>query len=351
MSAGVVLCAFGEPAVPEREAVVAYLERIFHQNAELESPATEDEAKDRARQLAERRAPSLIAEYESIGGSPLNAQATAQAEALAGQLDERGLSVGTYVGLQFTEPFIEDVVERAIADGIEHLVGVPVYPLCGPSTSVAALERLRSAVDEAAGSLRLDEISGWHRHPGYARFRAHNLREYVAAVDVDLHAAETQLVCSAHGTPLRYLEAGSRYRTYVEEHCAALAALLGVDDYTLGYQNHANRDVEWTEPDIETAISQVDADRIVVEPVSFLHEQSETLVELDDDLREDAAANDLAFHRVPVPHDHPRLSELLADLVEPSLAGFEPRSYNFRQCHCRDGPGTRCLNAPLPANE
>jgi ferrochelatase len=348
MTAGVVLCAFGEPPEPEREAVVDYLQRIFLQNAPLESPASESEARERARQLAERRAPGLIEEYEAIGGSPLNAQVEAQADALADVLDARGLAAETYVGMQFTEPFLEDVVETAAHDGVDHLVGLPLYPLCGPSTTVAALERLHAAVDDHDADLVLDEISGWHRHPGYARLRADNVLSFVESRGLDLGLPDTELVCSAHGTPLSYLEAGSRYDTYVEEHCEALAALLGVEEYTLGYQNHANRDVDWTEPDVEDAIAAIDAERVVVEPVSFLHEQSETLAELDDDLREDAAERGLDFHRVPVPHDHPRLPELLADLVEPLLAGFDPAAYNLRACQCRDGPTTVCLNAPLP---
>src|SRR6056297_1028194 len=101
MTTGVVLLNFGEPAEPTRENVVPYLERIFLNNASLEDADTEEEARERARQLAERRAPGLIEEYEEIGGSPLNPQAEAQADALADELDERGYDIQTYVGMQF----------------------------------------------------------------------------------------------------------------------------------------------------------------------------------------------------------------------------------------------------------
>jgi ferrochelatase len=308
-------------------------------------PSSEDEERERARQLAERRAPGLIAEYEAIGGSPLNAQAAATAEALGAALAARGHAADPYLGFQFTEPFIEDAVDAAAADGVDHLVGLPLFPLCGPSTTVASLEQLRAAVEASSENIDLDEVSGWHRHPGYVRFRTDAVAAYTAEHGLDLTAPDTAFVCSAHGTPLRYLEAGSRYQIYVEEYCGALAALLGVDDYVLGYQNHANRDVAWTTPDIEAAISGLSADRVVVEPVSFLHEQSETLSELDDELREEATAQGLEFHRVPVPHDDPRLPALLADLVEPLLAGFDPGVYNLRPCECRDR--AVCLNAPL----
>jgi len=347
MDTGVVLLNFGEPTTPDRESVVPYLTRIFLDNADLESYDTEAAARERAAELAQRRAPGLIEEYEAIGGSPLADQSAAQADALAAELRDRGDPVETYVGYQFTEPLIADAVDQARADGIDHLVGLPIYPLCGPSTSVAANDDLADAVDAHDDwDPAVDHLTGWHTHPTYNRLRAENIAAYADREALDLQDPGTELVFSAHGTPRHYLEAGSRYDQYVEEWCQAMAALLDVEDYTLGYQNHENRDVPWTEPDIETAVETVDADRVVVEPVSFMHEQSETLSELDIELREEAEAAGLAFHRVPVPHDDDRFPGVLADLVEPFVTGIDPGYYQLRQCDCRPDPGTMCLNAP-----
>ncbi|MFB6105178.1 MAG: ferrochelatase [Halobacteriaceae archaeon] len=347
MDTGVVLLNFGEPTTPDRESVVPYLTRIFLDNADLEAADTEAEARERAAELAERRAPGLIEEYEAIGGSPLADQSVAQADALADALADRGEPVETYVGYQFTEPLISDAVEEARADGIDHLVGLPIYPLCGPSTSVAAIDDLAAAVDSHDDwDPTVDHLTGWHTHPTYNRLRAENIADYADREGLDLQASGTAVVFSAHGTPRHYLEAGSRYDQYVEEWCRAMAALLDVEDYTLGYQNHENRDVPWTEPAIETVVETIDADRIVVEPISFMHEQSETLSELDIELREEAAAEGLEFYRVPVPHDDDRFPGVLADLVEPFVAGIDPGYYQLRQCDCRPEPGTMCLNAP-----
>ena len=60
----------------------------------------------------------------------------------------------------------------------------------------------------------------------------------------------------------------------------------------------------------------------------------------------EAEAAGLDFHRVPIPHDDERIPEVFADLVEPFLADFDPEYYQYRQCQCRDKPGTMCLNAP-----
>ena len=347
MDTAVALLNFGEPAEPDREAVVDYLARIFYDNADLEAVDSEAEARARSRELAERRVDGLLEEYEAIGGSPLNAQAAAQADALEAELAERGHDVETVVGMQFTEPFVADAAERAREAGAERVIGLPVYPLCGPSTTVSALDDLEAAVDDAEGwDPAFDAVTGWHRHPTYTRLRADAVAETAADADIDLHDPDTTLFFSAHGTPRHYLDEGSRYDRYVEEWTATVAAMLGVDDYALGFQNHENRDVPWTEPDVESVVEDLDAERVVVDPVSFMHEQSETLSELDDELAEEAAARGIDFHRVPVPHDDARFPGVLADLVEPFVADFDPGYYNLRQCQCRDEPGTVCLNAP-----
>lgn len=350
MQTGVVLLNFGEPPRPDREVVVDYLTRIFYNNAALESADTDEEARERSRELAGRRASGLLEEYEEIGGSPLNEQADAQREALAAELVERGHDVGIFHGMQFMEPLIPEVADQLAEEEVEEVVGLPIYPLCGPSTNVAALDELEEAIDGIDGyDPEFAGVTGWHRAPTYNRIRAETIGTFLNERGLDPNDPDTAFVFSAHGTPTHYLEEGSRYDTYVDEHAETVARLVGIDDYRLGFQNHANRDIPWTEPEVEDVIEGLDgeADRVVVEPMSFIHEQSETLVELDVDLREDAEAAGLELHRVPVPHDDPRLAELFADLVEPFLAGFDPSYYQFRQCQCRDEPGTYCLNAPL----
>lgn len=347
MASGVLLVHFGEPPQPERPAVESYLANIFERNAELEDAETDDEARERAAQLARRRAPELVAEYEAIGGSPLNRQAAAQAATLADRLGGRDRDVRIEVAFQYLHPTIAEGLATLREAGVDRLVVLPIYPLCGPSTTIAALHDVRDEIEEqAAWDVNVSPISGWHRHPGYLGLRARNLRSFLREEDVAIDEPETTLLFSAHGTPRHYLDAGSRYVAYVEEICAALAHLIGVDSYTLGYQNHENRDIPWTEPAIEDVLADLESNRVVVEPVSFMHEQSETLSELDIELAAIARGRGIAFHRVPVPHDDPTFPTLLADLVEPFLAGVDPELYQFRACECAASAGAYCLNAP-----
>jgi ferrochelatase len=339
---GVILLNFGEPETTELDEVVPFLERIFLTNASLEGELPKETVRTRSHELAVRRAPGLIEEYRAIGGSPLNRQAAAQAEALRAELGRRGYPVHTCCGMQFTEPSIAAAAQRAFDAGVDRLVALPVYPLCGASTTVASLAALQNVIADMDRDIDLVEISGWHRHPLYLEMRTDGVRRTADAAGLTLNDARIRLVFSAHGTPVRFLAEGSRYDVYVREHCAAIAATLGVQSYSLGYQNHGNRPIAWTQPDIDDVIPDIDADAIVVVPVSFMHEQSETLAELDHDLREKAMKHGLAFHRVPVPHDDARFARVLADLVLARLGRSAATS--LHPCTCRPSARTRCTN-------
>lgn len=343
---GVIVLNFGEPETPAPEDVVPFLERIFFSNADLEGETSEEEARARSLRLATARAPGLMEEYRRIGGSPLNAQARRQAELLEAELRSRGLDATCYSGMQFTDPTIAEALSSAKTDGMERLVCLPVYPLCGRSTTVAALAEVRREADAMDWGVEILELTGWHNHPDYAPLHADHIRATAADRGVTLDAPDTRLVFSAHGTPLKYLAEGNRYDRYVDEICRALAGELGIEMFTLGFQNHGNRPIEWTQPDIDSAVAELDGRNAVVVAVSFMHEQSETLAELDHDLRDEVEARGLAFHRVPVPFEHPRFIDVLADLVLARLegAGADVAGRELRPCLCRSEAGACCLN-------
>ena len=83
---------------------------------------------------------------------------------------------------------------------------------------------------------------------------------------------------------------------------------------------------------------------MVVEPISFMHEQSETLAELDHELREFAESIGKQFHRVPVPHESKLFIDFLADLVADLLADPQEQSIQLSPCRCAALNGVRCTN-------
>jgi len=338
---GVILVNFGEPRDATTEEILPFLERIFLRNAGLEPDET---ARARARALARDRAPGLMEEYRRIGGSPLNEQADRQAEAMRDALRDRGWNVAAYSAYQFVAPLVRERVKEAMEDGVEVLVGLPVYPLCGHSTTVAALQDIEDAVRELAWRPTYVGVSGWHHHPEYVILRTRGIRDFVEARGLDLQDDDTLLYFSVHGTPIKYLEAGNRYDRYVEEHCKEIASRLGAERYAVGFQNHTNRRIAWTQPDNEERIREVEERHLVVVPIAFMHEQSETLAELDHGLREYAESLGKTFHRAPVPHDAAEFTDFLADLVEALVGGAEAHPNLLARCRCAPQAGVWCTN-------
>jgi protoporphyrin/coproporphyrin ferrochelatase len=345
MKTGILLLGFGEPAAAEPVDLVEYLERIFLGNAGLDPSSDPGAVRSRARAMAESRAPELLEDYRRIGGSPLNAQAARQAELLNAELERMGHDVLVAAAMQFTEPSIPARVEQARAEGVDRLIALPVYPLAGPSTTMPALEAVRRSVDTIGWAVHLHQVTGWHPHPAYTALRADGVRAVCERERLALDDQGTRLVFAAHGTPIQYLEAGSRYDRYVDDHCRRLAHALGAERYLVGFQNHSNRPtVLWTQPDIHDAVRQLEANAIVVVPISFMQEQSETLAELDHDLRATATAAGLDFHRVPVPYDDARFIAMLADLVAPLMGGDGSAAFRYVPCRCRPVDGAVCLD-------
>ena len=338
----VLLINFGEPAEPVLEEVTPFLERIFLQNADLEADRS---ARSRAAQLAAARAPQLVEAYRAIGGSPLDRQARAQAEALGRELAARDVDAQVQAVFQFTPPYIGEGVARACEGRADVLVGLPVYPMCGHSTTVAALDSVRAALDDLEWDVPFLAVAGWHRHPDYLALRVDHIRAFATERGLDLRDPDTILYFSAHGTPVKYITEGNRYDRYVEEHCRQIAEALGVGDrFAVGFQNHTNRRIAWTWPDNEERIRTLVERRLVVDAVSFIHEQSETLDELDRELRAEIEAMGKEMYRVPVPHDDPRFAGVLAALVGQALGQSWVADFSLSSCRCRPKPGTWCTN-------
>lgn len=339
-SVGVVLLAFGEPEGTDPAGVVDFLERIFLANNRIE-PAS---GASRARQLAEARAPALLETYREIGGSPMNAHTRGHARALEAELEARERLAHVFVGTQFATPTIQDGLKRCREAGVDHLVALPLYPISGPTTTLAALDSVRDELAQMSWSVDASFIGGWHRHPDYVELRAHGIRSLMSDRGLDPNDPDVTLYFSAHGTPISYLSEGSRYVEYVEDSCRSIARAVGMADYALGYQNHSNRGVEWTEPSNQALMPTIDTKDVVVVPVSFIHEHSETLDELDVELREMFEVRGVEFHRVPTPFEHPAMAGVLADLVMDAID--RQADGLMAPCECQGVDQAFCASSP-----
>ena len=132
-----------------------------------------------------------------------------------------------------------------------------------------------------------------------------------------------RVLFSAHGLPKRVVDKGDPYQWQVEQTVAAILARLGRTDLdtSICYQSRVGP-LEWIGPATDAEIRRAGSDGkgLIVVPVAFVSEHSETLVELDIEYGKLAHAEGVAdYIRVPTVRTHPAFIGGLAGLVIAAL--------------------------------
>jgi len=132
-----------------------------------------------------------------------------------------------------------------------------------------------------------------------------------------------RLLFSAHGLPENVVKGGDPYQAQVEQSAAAIAAALAIEglDWRISYQSRVGP-LKWIGPATETEIEAAgkEGKALVIVPVAFVSEHSETLVELDIEYAEKAHESGVPHYaRVPAVGTHPAFVNGLAALVKTNL--------------------------------
>jgi protoporphyrin/coproporphyrin ferrochelatase len=139
-----------------------------------------------------------------------------------------------------------------------------------------------------------------------------------------------RILFSAHGLPQRVVGRGDPYTWQVERTAEAVVAALAGEafDWRVCYQSRVGP-LEWTRPYVEDELARAAADRVpvVVVPIAFVAEHSETLVELDMEYRDQAKRLGVpAYLRVGTVGTDPAFIAGLVELVVGAAAGDRPLS-------------------------
>jgi len=274
-----------------------------------------------ARLIAHRRAPIAREIYAKIGGrSPILQETQAQARALERALHQH--ETRAFVAMRCSEPFSDDVAREIAAWAPDRIVLLPLYPQFSTTTTGSSMKDWWRAAVAAGLVAPQSRICCFPWESGFVAAMAELTRETMAKAHGDV---SYRVLFSAHGLPEKIIAKGDPYRWQIERTAAALADCLEVEDWTVCYQSRVGP-LKWIGPSTDAEIRRAGTDGkgIVVVPIAFVSEHSETLVELDIDYRvlaQGAGVRD--YLRVPTVGTHPQFIACLAQLVLQSLAQRE----------------------------
>ncbi len=314
----VVLFNLGGPDGPD--AVQPFLFNLFNDPAIIGLPKLFRWLL--AKLISSRRAPVAKAVYARIGGaSPLLGQTTAQAQALQQLLVQQGSTGDDYrvfVAMRYWHPFARAVAADMRAWHPDHVVLLPLYPQYSTTTSGSSLKDWNQAATAAGLDVPTSSVCCYPVEDGWIAAQA---RLIEAAIDRSLAAQgqKPRLLFSAHGLPKKIVASGDPYQWQVEQTVAAIVAALGPRHagHAICYQSRVGP-LEWIGPPLLSEIERAATDKVpvVVVPVAFVSEHSETLVELDIEYREKAEQFGVPhYERVATVQTEPEFISGLAGLV------------------------------------
>ena len=287
----VVLFNLGGPDRPE--AVQGFLFNLFNDPAIIELPTVI--RWPLAQLISRRRAPIAREIYANLGGgSPLLANTQAQAQALH---DALGHSARIFISMRYWHPLAIETAAEVKAFDPDHVILLPLYPQFSKTTSGSSLKNWRDAAARVGLTAPTSAICCYPREPGFVDEVVEKLR---AALAESFESGKPRVLFSAHGLPKRVVERGDPYQWQVEE--TVKAVVEGLDegdlDWQVCYQSRVGP-LEWIGPSTEEEILRAGREGVplIVVPIAFVSEHSETLVELDIEYAELAEQNGVPDYR------------------------------------------------------
>jgi len=313
----VVLFNLGGPDSPD--AVRPFLFNLFRDRAILNLPTVF--RLPLAWLIAKRRFKVAQHIYARIGGSsPLLAETRAQANALAAAL---GPDARVFIAMRYWHPLTGATAAEVAAWKPDRVVLLPLYPQYSTTTTQSSVAAWHAEAARAGLAAPTHTVCCYPTQAGMIAAQADGVQ---AALKKAGEGA--RVLFSAHGLPKKIAKHGDPYATHVEMTAAAIVDVLVEEhghrslDSRVCYQSRVGP-VEWLGPYTDDEIRKAGAEgkALVVVPIAFVSEHSETLVELDMDYRDLAAQVGVPnYQRAPTVGVHPRFIEGLAHLVHAGLA-------------------------------
>jgi ferrochelatase len=274
----IILFNLGGPDSPE--AVEPFLRNLFSDPAIITLPWAL--RKPLASFIARRRAPIARKIYDHLGGrSPILEETQKQARALEAALNSANIEARAFVAMRCWHPFSDDTALAVKNFAPDHIVALPLYPQYSTTTSASSFKDWDRAAKKAGLSQPLTRICCYPDQPGFIGAAAAKIRAAMADAKPGL---SYRLLFSAHGLPKKTVAGGDPYQWQVEQTAHALVDALGIEnlDWRICYQSRVGP-LQWLEPATDAEIARAGREGLglIVAPIAFVSEHSETLVELD----------------------------------------------------------------------
>jgi len=282
-----------------------------------------------AKRISSKRAPIAREIYQHLGGSsPLLKMTEDQGQALEARLSEQ-MQARVFIAMRYWHPMSEETVKQVIAYNPDQIVLLPLYPQFSTTTSGSSLKEWQHAASAAGLAAPTSAICCYPSEPGLVSAHRQLIENALGKIESHL---PVRILFSAHGLPQKIIDRGDPYQQQVEITAKAIFDQIKHSnperniDHVICYQSRVGP-LKWIGPSLDEELERAARDEvaIVIDPLAFVSEHSETLVELDIEYREMAEQLGIKhYHRVETVAVADSFIDGLANLVEQSLTVKTP---------------------------
>ena len=278
--------------------------------------------------------------YQQIGGgSPILKNTLAQAEALQNQL---GVGYRVFTCMRYWHPRAMEVLRSVQSYNPEEIILLPLYPQFSTTTTYSSLYEWGLLSQKTTSRATTKTIGCYPLNPSWIKANVLLLRRAL----VRMGQQKYRILFSAHGLPQSIIDSGDPYQWQVEKTANRIIQCLGTMkyDWRVCYQSRVGFQ-RWIKPFIDDEIMRAgqDGTSVIILPLSFVSEHSETLVELDITYRKLAKKSGVPnFIRVPTVGSNSIFIEGLVNMIKGGSNSCHEKMLNqeicpkiFNQCYCR----------------
>ncbi len=228
--------------------------------------------------------------YEEIGGfSPINKIT----ENLIDKLNDSFDDIYVTQAMRYTPPFSSTAIKQIKEQGIKDVILLPLYPQYSTTTTKSSVEDF---YEVAKDEFNIEVIDPFYKNES---FNDIILKELVSKVE---NVNEYNLIFSAHGLPQKIVDAGDVYEKHVNEHVRILSEKLQQKGYNfkstnLAYQSKVGP-LKWLEPSLDDMLKNFKDEKVLIYPIAFIIDNSETDFELSIEYKEIADEIGISDYKV-----------------------------------------------------
>ena len=314
----VILLNLGGP--DSLAAVEPFLYNLFSDPDIIDFPGSFLFRKRLAKLISTRRAPMVEKQYAKIGGkSPIKEFTLRQADLLEERLNER-VDARVLVAMRYWNPSTDDAIDAVLAEGIEKVVLLPLYPQFSKATTVSSSKEWEKRATERGVAENFDvvAIDHYHTNDRYVQAIVERINEGLERFPAEIRDQVT-IIFSAHGTPMKLVRSGDPYSGHIKETVAAVTASGGyTQPQTLCYQSKVGP-LKWLTPSTPDTVKRLAGEGVrhmLIVPIAFTSDHLETLFELNIEYRRVAKeAGVEQYEMTEGLNDSPTFIDALANLV------------------------------------